>query len=98
MYDLTTKVLTMDKVGDKTEVLVKVNAVSSGSFGLRRVAEMRARARALISSGIVNASVDTVADFATGDLERMTRVISSQVNDVSLVRTVYLVRVEVNSD
>lgn len=58
------------------------------------IANIRARARALIAAGAVPSSVETVRDVAMGDVERLTDVVSEQeMGTGRIVDKVYTIKV-----
>lgn len=72
--DIISEVRGMSRKGDTVEVEVE----TLGPVGLEGLVRQRAKARALLSSGVIKAAGSTVGDLSAGDIERMTVVKSSR--------------------
>lgn len=68
MLDIISETQSMERRGDKQIIEVAVR----GPVGLDEVMQLRARARALLSSGVLSTTVDAVGSVATGDIQRLT--------------------------
>lgn len=73
--DLTARVVGLSSSTDWVDVEVDV---VKPAVGAPPVAELRARGRALMSTGVVPTTVDRVEDLTMGELERFTEVLESR--------------------
>jgi len=70
MFDIITEPQTVERRGDKMIVDVGVR----GPLGMDQAMKLRARARALVTVGMVPTVVDTIGDVPMGRVSRLTEV------------------------
>lgn len=70
--DIISETQTVEKRPDRLVIEVAVR----GPLGLDQAMKTRARGRALLTSGVLPTTIDTVEDIAMGDIKRLTRISS----------------------